>query len=179
MKFIKKKPFFTGLVIVIVIILLSLNYFFIILPRLRSQVKNKDNLSTIGGSTASNVIPTVNSSVRVEIKPIKKGEIQLQISNSPKGTQEIDFELIYKSLIDAWLQPNEENTVDQGVIGKCYQKNSLWQCGEEDKNFGRKIVLGTCSSGVCRYHNIVGNLRLILKFKGGYGQKIFDKEYQI
>jgi hypothetical protein len=65
------------------------------------------------------------------------------------------------------------------VIGKCFKTERFWQCGEEDAYGGRKIVLGTCSSGTCRYHNILGPIKLNLKFTGSYGEKIYEKEFKI
>jgi len=124
------------------------------------------------------LIPTVDSSVRVEFKPLKKGEVLLTISNEPKGTEAIDFELSYKTLNND-VTEKEESVVEQGVIGRCYQFERFWQCGEEDTGGRRKIVLGTCSSGTCRYHNIVGPIKLNLKFTGSYGEKIYEKEFKI
>jgi len=123
------------------------------------------------------VIPTVDSSVKVEFKPLKKGEAVLIISNEPKGTEAIDFELSYKVLNNDFSD-QEKELIEQGVIGKCYKFDKSWQCGEENDN-GRKIVFGTCSSGVCRYHNIVGPIKLNLKFAGTYGEKIYENEFKI
>jgi len=125
------------------------------------------------------LIPTVNSSVKVDFKPLKKGEIVLTVANEPKGTKEIDFELSYK-VANTDLSEGGEGIIEQGVIGKCFKIGEYWQCGEEnDDKSGRKIVLGTCSSGVCRYHNIVGPIKLNLKFTGNYGEKIYEKEFKI
>lgn len=124
------------------------------------------------------LIPTIDSSVKIDLKTLKKGEISLTISNEPKKTNLIEFELTY-NVLNNDISEEGEGLIEQGVIGKCYQFNGYWQCGEADANSGRKIVLGTCSSGVCRYHNVVGNIKLVLKFSGDYGQKIFEKEYKL
>jgi len=123
------------------------------------------------------LIPTVDSSVKVEFKPLKKGEVILKVSNEPKNTKQIDFELNYQ-VVNTDVAEGGEGTVEQGAIGKCYQIESFWQCGEESAT-GRKIILGTCSSGTCRYHNIVGPIKVVLKFSGSYGEKIFEKEFTI
>jgi len=124
------------------------------------------------------LIPTVDSSVKVEFKPLKKGEVILKVSNEPKNTKQIDFELSYQ-VVNTDVAEGGEGTVEQGAIGKCYQIKSFWECGEVNNSGGRKIILGTCSSGTCRYHNIVGAIKVVLKFSGSYGEKIFEKEFTI
>jgi hypothetical protein len=74
----------------------------------------------------------------------------------------------------------EGGSVSQGAIGKCVEIKGLWECGsEEPGGQGRKIVLGTCSSGTCRYHNIVGDVKVFMKFTGDYGSKVFEKEFSL
>ncbi|MEK7177744.1 MAG: hypothetical protein AAB705_02885 [Patescibacteria group bacterium] len=126
--------------------------------------------------TSDNIFPTVDSSVQVDLKSTKKGEAILSINNAPNGTESIEFEMSY-------LVINEDTgdgsgTVSQGAIGKCNEENSVWECGEPSPS-GRKIILGTCSSGVCRYHNITGPIKVSLKFSGSYGEKVFTKEYEL
>jgi hypothetical protein len=122
------------------------------------------------------VFPTVDSSVKVDLISTKKGEAILSVNNAPSGTESIEFEMSY-------LVINEDTgdgggTVSQGAIGKCYEVKGIWECGEPSAS-GRKIILGTCSSGVCRYHNISGPIRISLKFSGDYGNKMFTKEYEL
>jgi len=136
----------------------------------------KKNPSTMVIPTEE-LIPTVDSSVKVEFKPLKKGEVVLTVSNEPKDTQQIEFELSYQ-VVNSDAGEGAEERVEQGVIGKCYRFGTLWQCGEQSGG-GRKIILGTCSSGTCRYHNIIGSIKVVLKFSGSYGEKIFEKEFTI
>lgn len=126
--------------------------------------------------TQNQVIPTVDASVKVNLTPIKKGEVSLTVENVPSGTKSIDCEFTY----DAKNTNADEGSgvVSQGAIVKCAEIDGLWQCGEPSGN-SRKIILGTCSSGVCRYHNIVGPIRVSMKFSGSYGEKLFDKEFTI
>lgn len=120
------------------------------------------------------VIPTVDDSVIVDLKPAnRKGEIIVTIENAPAGTKIVAFELSYNA-----QDPQEGGTTLQGAIGDCDLSDSIWECGEPT-SIGRKIVLGTCSSGVCKYHNVVGKIRLNLKFTGNYGEKVFEGEYEI
>lgn len=122
------------------------------------------------------IFPTVDSSVKVELKSTKKGEVVLSVNDAPSGTKAIEFEMSY-------LVINEDTgdgggSVSQGAIGKCYEVKNAWECGEPSSS-GRKIILGTCSSGVCRYHNISGPIKISLKFSGSYGNKMFTKEYTL
>lgn len=124
------------------------------------------------------IIPTVDSTVKVNLKSLRMGEVLLTVSNEPKNTNLIEFELNY-SVVNSDVSRGDNDTVDQGVLGKCYKISSNWECGESNPNGGRKIILGTCSSGTCRYHDIVGSIKVILKFTGEYGQKLFEKEYSL
>jgi len=120
------------------------------------------------------VIPTVDNSVVVNLKQGSiKGEVLLTVKNAPNGTKGIDFELSYNS-----QNPGDVNSTLQGAIGSCKERQGIWECGE-DSPTGKKIVFGTCSSGTCRYHNVIGKIKVTLRFSGSYGEKIFEKEYQI
>lgn len=141
----------------------------------RANVK-KEEVTDI--EPTEEVLPTVDASVKVEFKSLRKGEALLTVSNEPKNTDLIEFELSY-SVVNTDTSEGGGGTVDQGAIGKCYQVSEIWECGEASGGRGRKIVLGTCSSGVCRYHDIVGPVKVVLKFSGDYGQKIFEKEYKL
>lgn len=136
----------------------------------------KPSTNKINIEPTQEIIPTVSSSVKVDFKIIKKGEALLTVFNEPKNTSSIDFEISYQ-VINNDVSEGGEGTVTQGAIGKCYKISNQWQCGESNNGMERKIILGTCSSGTCRYHNIVGQIKLVLKFTGDYGQKIFEKEY--
>lgn len=141
-------------------------------------LKNKNKKSSFKNfSNSEEIIPTVDSSVKIELKKLKKGEIILTILNEPKNTDSIEFELTYNTFNNDIEEG--KGIVEQGVIGKCYKFSDYWQCGESNEAGGKKIVLGTCSSGVCRYHNVVGKLKLLLRFSGNYGIRIFEKDYEL
>ncbi len=163
------------LILGFLLIILFLVIYFLLFNNSNNNTKDVKNIKN-----TENIIPTIDSSVKIDLKSIKKGEITLTISNEPKKTDLIEFELIYKVLNnDISEGEGEEGLIEQGALGKCYKFNNYWQCGESDSYLGRKIILGTCSSGTCRYHNVVGNIKIILKFNGDYGQRIFEKEYQL
>ncbi|MBI1862701.1 hypothetical protein HYS00_01130 [Candidatus Microgenomates bacterium] len=140
--------------------------------------------STDSKKTSENVLenePTiapVDSSVAVDFKQgAKKGEALLTVKNAPAGTKDIEFELSY----DAESAASEDSaggSTQQGAIGKCEKSGDTWECGEPSTD-GRKIVLGTCSSGVCRYHKITSQVDVRLSFTGGYGARKFEKKYSL
>lgn len=127
-------------------------------------------------------IPTVDSSVQVELKPVKRvgdriAEVSLTIKNPPKGTKKIEFEITYS----AYGRGDEEGAtglLQQGAVGKCVEEieSGIWTC-QQQKN-KEAIVLGTCSSGTCVYDRVVGPIRISIKFTGNYGARIFEKEYK-
>lgn len=111
------------------------------------------------------VIPTVDSSVKVMIEGNTEGVITVE--GVPAGTTEIEYQLTYnkKKLV------NGEGLQD-GVFGRMkLEKNQ--NTAEE------KITFGTCSSGVCRYHDIDGKVSGTFKFTGSYGQQILEKEFEL
>lgn len=165
-----KKYFLPAFILVLIIIL------FFIFKFSKSNTQTKKTINNI--EPTEEIIPTIDNSVKVNFQSLKKGEALLKINNEPKGTSAIDFELSYL-VVNNDTRDGGEGQVEQGAIGKCYQINQEWQCGEADNIGGRKIILGTCSSGVCRYHNIVSPIKVVLRFSGDYGQKIFQKEYQL
>ncbi len=108
------------------------------------------------------VIPTVDSSVQVNLTSSSGGkEVVLDIKGIPSGTQSIDYELSY--------QTKQQGL--QGVIGTITLNTK--------SRYEKKITLGTCSSGKCVYHEVVGKIKLTLKFIGVYGDKFFEKEYEL
>ncbi len=109
------------------------------------------------------VIPTVDSSVQVDLVSSSGGrEVTLQVKNIPSGTQTVDYELSY--------QTKQQGL--QGVIGTIQTKS-------RESDIDKRLTLGTCSSGTCIYHQVEGKIRLNLRFTGDYGDKVFEKEYDI
>lgn len=123
----------------------------------------KETVEEVGGALENeeNILPTVDTSVKVELSVEGGKEAVLNLSGIPKGTESIDYELSY-----------EEKTKGlQGVIGVITLDN--------EDSYEKKVTLGTCSSGKCVYHEVMGKIKLTLKFSGSYGDKIFEKEYDI
>lgn len=138
---------------------------------LRGSFQNK----TIESSELleENVIPTVDSSVKVLLESVKRGEVRLTVENAPKGTRGVEYELTY----DAQNPGGEKGVIPQGAIGRCSKiDGNDWECRSTNQE---NIILGTCSSGTCVYHDIVGKIKVLLKLTGSYGQRIFEKEYDL
>ncbi len=108
-------------------------------------------------------IPTVDSSVQVELLPKIIGkEVLLKVSNIPTGTKSFEYSLSYE-------------TRQQGIQGVIGTVNLT----ENETIYEKQLTLGTCSSGQCVYHEVIGPIKLSLKFVGDYGEKIFEKDYQM
>jgi hypothetical protein len=123
----------------------------------------KEAIVTPQTSEENAVVPTVDASVQVSLEKVSGGhEVLLTIKGLPKGTQTLEYALSYDT----------KTQVGQGVIGPPVDVNGK---SEYEKQF----TLGTCSSGKCVYHDVVGPIKLELKFNGDYGSKIFDKDFQI
>lgn len=107
------------------------------------------------------VIPTIDSSVKISLTALTgKKEVLLSIKNMPVNTSSLEYILSYE-------------TVEGGLQGV----NSTAEITERD--FEKKITLGTCSSGTCVYHNVKGKIKVELIFKGDNQDKYFTKEYAI
>ncbi|EKE15204.1 MAG: hypothetical protein ACD_12C00114G0010 [uncultured bacterium] len=107
------------------------------------------------------VIPTIDSSVKISLTALTgKKEVLLLIKNMPVNTSSLEYILSYE-------------TVEGGLQGV----NSTAEITERD--FEKKITLGTCSSGTCVYHNVKGKIKVELIFKGDNQDKYFTKEYAI
>lgn len=112
--------------------------------------------------TPADVIPTVDKSTTVGIVP-KPGnkEIRLDIFGIPSGTTSVDYELSY--------QTKAQGT--QGVIGTVTTF--------KDGSMKKDITLGTCSSGKCVYHELVGPMNVTIKFTGDYGEKMYENKFNL
>jgi hypothetical protein len=144
------------LIIGAVLILLFIIGYWLLAKNKPPKTENKEALPT------EVLIPTIDNSVRVSLTDLGNGkEVALKIVNVPKGTESVDYELSY-------------NTAQQGLQGVIGTINVSGETSYE-----KKITLGTCSSGTCVYHQVVGKIKLSLKFNGSYGEKVFEKEYSI
>ena len=111
------------------------------------------------------VIPTVDASVKASI--VGRTEGVLTIEGIPAGTTEIEYQLTYnkKNLV-------EGEGLQDGLLGRVKLKSN-------EKKIEEDITFGTCSSGVCRYHDIDGAVTGVFLFTGDYGKKMLEKEFDL
>ncbi|PIX68825.1 hypothetical protein COZ40_01200, partial [Candidatus Roizmanbacteria bacterium CG_4_10_14_3_um_filter_39_13] len=106
--------------------------------------------------------PTVDSSTVVTLKSLQGNkEILLEGKGVPSGTSSIDYELSYDT----------QGQGKQGVIGTISDITG--------NTFEKQMTLGTCSSGRCVYHEVIGSIQVTLKFTGDYGERILVKEFSL
>ena len=116
-------------------------------------------------TTKSSILPEnteiqlVDDSVKVSFSSQNKKEASVKVESIPKDTELIEYEISY----------NTAEEVPQGAIGKLDINGNT---ASKDQ-----LTFGTCSSGTCRYHNLVGTVKLLLKFSGSYGERLFEKEF--
>lgn len=122
-------------------------------PKKVDQVQKKEEVDAI---------PTVDSSTIVALKSLQGNrEIVLEGKGIPNGTSSMDYELSYDT----------KDQGKQGVIGTISTING--------NSFEKQMTLGTCSSGRCVYHEVIGSIQVTLKFTGEYGEKILIKELSL
>lgn len=118
-------------------------------------------------------IAPVDSSVIVNLEEAtRQGEVEITVKNAPEGTKKAEMELTY----NREKRPEDETDSDvipDGVLAGCDFKSGQRSCVKTG------ITLGTCSSGVCRYHTVVGSIKLSIIFSGSYGERSFEKEYKL
>ena len=141
----------------VIIMLLVTGYWVLVTRNKGNKPETKEPLPT------EMIIPTIDSSVKVSLEYAGNAkEVILAIKSIPSKTQTIDYELSY-------------NTAGQGLQGVIGTIN----LDKKQADYEKEITLGTCSSGKCVYHQVVGKIKLSLKFNGDYGEKVFEKEYEI
>ena len=154
-KFLKNKKAVIALIVVVVLVLGGGAYFM----TTRNAAKKQQAEEVLNNQEA---IPTVDSSVLVSLKALTgKKEVELSVSGIPSGTKSVQYELSYDA----------QGQGPQGAIGNADLHG--------ESTLSKKVTLGTCSSGTCVYHTVVGAIKLSLLFEGSYGQKSFEKEYNL
>ncbi len=118
-------------------------------------------------------IAPVDSSVIVKLEEAtRRGEVEITVEKAPEGTKKAEMELTY----NREKRPEDETDseiIPDGVLAGCEFKSGTRSCVKTG------ITLGTCSSGVCRYHTVVGSVKLSIIFSGSYGERSFEKEYKL
>lgn len=144
----------------VILVVGAVSYYFFIPKSEQNESGPKTNNVLNQGE---NVAPTVDASVKVQLTSgVGKKDAELKVDAVPPGTQTVEYELSYQ----------EKQKGLQGVLGTVTLE-------ENQTEFNKQITLGTCSSGRCVYHEVVGKVKATLKFSGSYGDKIFEKEYEM
>ncbi len=113
----------------------------------------------------SEVIPTVDASVKVSVKTGSSNKkFNLIIAGIPSGTRSLEYVVTYET--KAGELPGISGTVD---------------ITDDSGNFEKKdLLLGTCSSGgACVYHELAGPLSVTVKFSGSYGERLFENAFEL
>ncbi len=105
-------------------------------------------------------VPPVSTSVKASIKG--RTEAEISIVGIPEGTEDIEYELSY----------NTKSGSIEGVFGTMKPEGSGSTATAE-------VTFGTCSSGVCRYHEIDGAVNGTFIFSGSYGKQMLEQEFDL
>jgi len=141
---------------VIIFVLLAVGLFFFLKSKPTNEnAAKKDSVF----EKPEEVIPTVDSSVKARIEG--RTEATITIEGIPAGTTAIDYELSY----------NTKSGSIEGVFGVIEVDGTT--TAEE------KVTFGTCSSGVCRYHDIDGPIHGVFKFSGSYGERLLESSFDL
>jgi len=150
----KKKQVIIIIIAVLVLVGVGLGIFF---SQKKSKVAEQPQKKEELGA-----IPTVDASTVVTLSALPGNkEIVLKSIGTPNGTSSVEYELSY-------------NTKSQGLQGAMGTISNL-----VGNTFERQITLGTCSSGRCVYHEVIGGIQVTLKFTGEYGEKVLSKEFTL
>lgn len=132
---------------------------------LNSRKSNESSTSPGGQLPTEVVVPTVDASVKVTLTSVLENKrVMLSIAGIPIGTNSIEYELSYQ-------------TAQQGLQGILTPEPITISGGQ--RVFNKELVLGTESSGRFVYHQVVGKIKVNVKFNGSYGSKIFEKEFEV
>lgn len=142
--------------IVVIVLLVVAGFMF---SKNKNQSADQSKKSAMEEETE--VIPTVDSSVKVTVEAMNaKKDLMLKITGIPNGTESVEYIISY-------------NTAAQGLQGL----NGIVSVDSGDSEVEKKLTVGTCSSGSCVYHDVVGDIKVELKFTGSYGDRVFQKEF--
>ncbi len=109
------------------------------------------------------IVPTTDASTVARLESVTSNkEVKLILDGIPNGTKAVDYELSYDTQSQGF----------QGIIGSIVLKNS-------ESTFEKQVTLGTCSSGRCVYHQVVGEIKATFRFNGTYGEKILEKNFNL
>lgn len=150
------KNIFIAFFVILIVVLIGISIIIYAkmtpIKRESSAIKKKINYQKVDKSVIVNI--TADSFKR---------EMTLTIDNIPEGTEFIEYDIQYIP----------ETGLLRAVIGKIVVSGQ--------KSITKKgITIGTCSQGGrCVYEKGVNSVHAILTFLGSYGEKIFEKKFQL
>lgn len=150
MDFLKKNKIMVAAVAVIIIALGIFGFMF--LPK--NATPGAQN-----GEEAQNVKQLKPEDIGLELSlSSDKHNVDMKISKLD-GIKSIDYELDYTAIV---TEEGETNEVPRGVLSTIDVKSG-------DTTLDKEILLGTCSSGTCKYDKITSDIKLILKINYANG----------
>lgn len=165
-EFVKNNKVLAGVGVITIIIIV------VALTRVTGGAKNQSGNESVLENEPT--IAMVDSSVIVTVKPsTKKGEVEIEIKNAPAGTKQADIEMSYNRKPQATDDIEGAESIPDGILSTCEFAGNSRNCKKDG------ITLGTCSSGVCRYHQLAGPASVTIRFSGTYGEKLFEKQYEL
>lgn len=134
---------------------------FLVKNALFSKSENKPDVSP----TPVVVFPTVTDDVVVTLTATAgKRAVSLKISQVPKGTEMVEYEMKYLT----------GSGLIHGLSGTIRLAQGEESIERED------LTLGSCSSGgKCTYDEGVTSIDVVIKFTGSFGSSIFQKSFPI
>ncbi len=126
-------------------------------------LNSRKNTNTgTAGEEPTPFLPEADPRIQVELTPKDPGKtVLLKVSRLPKDINSLEYELKYKA-----------DSKSEGVFG-------LIKLDSGEDSIEREITLGTCSSGVCKYHNVTSKGQLTIKFNSSKGASRFQKEFDL
>lgn len=153
MEFLKKNKLIVGVIVLIVVVLGGFIAF---------TTLSKNNTPATGGEQSESVnvkkVSPDEIGLTLSLKPDKKAII-MKIAKLD-GIKSIDYELDYNALV---TDEGETNDVPRGVL-------STIDVNPDDSELEKEILLGTCSSGTCKYDKVTSDIKLILKLNYTNGE---------
>ena len=145
------------ILIILVVVLIGGLIFFLTRSKNNSPIQEQEVTPT------ETVIPTVDSSVKVSLNPRNSNkEVTLELEGITQNTTTVEYALSYMT----------QSQGLQGLIGTI-------NLDDGESTYEKELTLGTCSSGTCVYHQVVGSIKVELKFTGSYGDKVLSKEFSL
>ncbi len=153
----KQMYIIVGVVVVLIIVVAA---FFMMRGK-----KEQSQIQTAQVQPTQEVIPTVDASVKVEVKSESDPKkFDMFIKGIPDKTKSLEYEISYETKEGEIQGFNSEVDIKSG------------QTTYEKKGF----LLGTCSTGgKCTYHTVVGPLKVSIKFVGSYGQRLYENNFEL